>query len=56
MLSKTYDDNERDAMVAKQTEFFEYLMVTGDNVVTNNDVPYDRKFSAKIDVNDVPTG
>lgn len=50
MLSKMYDDNERDAIVTKNTEFFEYLMVTPKNVIVNNDVSYDRQFALKINV------
>ena len=53
MLSKTYDDNERDAMVAKNIEFFQYLLVDEDNIVTNNEVPYNRRFAAKITVDPV---
>ena len=56
MLSKTYDDNERDAMVAKNIEFFQYLLVGEDNIITNNDVPYNRRFAAKITVSAVPSG
>ena len=56
MLSKTYEDHERDATINKQTELFQYLLVDGDTIVSNNEIDYERKFAAKITVADVPTG
>ena len=56
MLSKTYEDHERDATINKQTVFFQYLLVDGDTIVSNNEIDYERKFAAKITVADVPTG
>jgi len=48
VLSKTYDDEERDAMVVKNTEFFQYLIVNAKNVIVNNNVSFDRKFAVKL--------
>lgn len=51
MISNTYNDYERDAVVSKTTEFFQYLIVDDSNIIDNDpNTPYTRRFARKINV------
>lgn len=50
MFSNQFNDTQRDAVISKTTEFYQYLMVDKSTIKVNNDVSYDRRFAFKINV------